>query len=312
MTRPKRRLNPSPPEPTGETPFVWLWTKRAENARRPPKTDQKLPSFCWKARPDGIDSVLLEMDGKSLVEVTIDGAVWEMPVSRYVEDIKARVNTQALGFYTPYEAATLLAQAQETDDARTRRLEMCEAWLRGKLKMRSGITKVEIYPPDRSEWPTDPKKLREWEAKSGFGASGMKKDLDHSLPNLESLDVVAVTDLDEWLRPTGYSFTDALAKLATKATPGPNGRKPTSDGEEPEWQERARIRAVEIIKRQGEKDWYPSQIAIADEIARSFRDERVMGAGGKPLSGAYIKRHALKGISSADLKQLSMTIRRGK
>lgn len=255
--------------------------------------------------------MLLEMDGESLVEVTIDGAVWEMPVSRYVEDMQARINTQALGFYTPYEAATLLAQAQETDDARTRRLEMCEAWLRGKLKMRSGITKVEIDPPDPSEWPADPQELRAWKAKSGFGASGMKKDLDRSLPNPESLDVVAVADLDAWLEPTGYTFTDALAALAPQTSTVPNGRKPTSDGNEM-WKEQARMRAKEIIERQRRKGLYPNQIAIADEIAVDFRTHGVMGADGKPLSGAYIKRHALTGISSANLKQLSMTIRRGK
>jgi len=37
-----------------------------------------------------------------------------------------------------------------------------------------------------------------------------------------------------------------------------------------------------------------------------------MGADGKPLSGATIKRHALKGISSAQDKQLSTSPRRGK
>ena len=82
------------------------------------------------------------------------------------------------------------------------------------------------------------------------------------------------------------------------------------DGEA--WKAKARERADEIIKRQRAKDLHPSQEDIADEIAREFRADGVMGAGGKPLTGAYIKRHALKGISSAQNRQLSTSIRRGK
>ena len=70
--------------------------------------------------------------------------------------------------------------------------------------------------------------------------------------------------------------------------------------------------AREIIDRQKAKDLYPSQKDIADGIASEFRADEVMGAGGKPLAGAYIKRHALKGISSAKNRQLSTSIRRGK
>ena len=82
------------------------------------------------------------------------------------------------------------------------------------------------------------------------------------------------------------------------------------DGEA--WKAKARERADEIIKRQRAKDLHPSQEDIADEIAREFRADGVMGAGGKPLTGAYVKRHALKGISSAQNRQLSTSIRRGK
>lgn len=78
------------------------------------------------------------------------------------------------------------------------------------------------------------------------------------------------------------------------------------------WKAKARERAGEIIKRQRAKDLYPSQEDIADEIAREFRADGVVGAGGKPLTGAYIKRHALKGVSSTQNRQLSTSIRRGK
>lgn len=78
------------------------------------------------------------------------------------------------------------------------------------------------------------------------------------------------------------------------------------------WESMAKKQAIEIIERDRKKDLYPSQNNIADEIARGFRADGVMGAGGKPLAGAYIKRHALKGISSEQGKQLSTTTNWGK
>jgi hypothetical protein len=86
----------------------------------------------------------------------------------------------------------------------------------------------------------------------------------------------------------------------------------TCANDDEDWKCKARQMASEIINRQRAKDLYPNQKDIADEIARRFRADRVMGAGGKPLTGAYIKRHALKGISSAQNRQLSTSIRRGK
>lgn len=79
-----------------------------------------------------------------------------------------------------------------------------------------------------------------------------------------------------------------------------------------EWKEKARQRALEIIARDKKNDRYGSQENIADEIAREFRDAGVVGAGGKPLAGSYIKRHALTGISSATNRQRSMQNRQGK
>jgi hypothetical protein len=93
--------------------------------------------------------------------------------------------------------------------------------------------------------------------------------------------------------------------------PGSHGIKKKPSGDE-EWKKRARERAQEIILRDRTKDLYPDQLAIADEIARDFRKILVMGADAKPLKGTYIKRHAMKGISSAQGKQLSTSIRRGK
>lgn len=78
------------------------------------------------------------------------------------------------------------------------------------------------------------------------------------------------------------------------------------------WKTEAREQAIAIIARQKKRDLYPSQADIADEIARDFRARDVWGTDGKPLSGATIKRHALKGISSARGNQLSTRTGRGK
>lgn len=78
------------------------------------------------------------------------------------------------------------------------------------------------------------------------------------------------------------------------------------------WNVLAKDMARAIIQRDKAKDLFPSQENIADEIARSFRESGVYGPSAKPLSGSYIKRHALKGISSATPRKLSTSIRRGK
>ena len=89
---------------------------------------------------------------------------------------------------------------------------------------------------------------------------------------------------------------------------------PKEAGERRAWIALAKTKAQEIIKRQRAKDLHPSQIAIADEIARAFRTAtpQIVGTVGTPLTGAYIKRYALKGISSAQGSQQSTAIGRGK
>ena len=125
--------------------------------------------------------------------------------------------------------------------------------------------------------------------------------------------VVTVNDLVRFLADIQCSVEIRRTKASAQpqaATPAPVVADSADDGEA--WKAKARERADEIIKRQRAKDLHPSQEDIADEIAREFRADGVMGAGGKPLTGAYIKRHALKGISSAQNRQLSTSIRRGK
>ena len=102
------------------------------------------------------------------------------------------------------------------------------------------------------------------------------------------------------------------ASIDTKKPPAPTVVAESASGGDEPWKEKARARAYEIIKRDREKDLYPSQMNIADEIAKEFRRDGVMGTDGKPLTGAYIKRWALTGISSAQSKLASTVTRWGK
>lgn len=80
----------------------------------------------------------------------------------------------------------------------------------------------------------------------------------------------------------------------------------------PEWTKQAQSLAREYINSRKKLHCYPSQIEIADHVANELRSKGVVGEGGKPLKGSYIKRHALKGISSARHRQLSISNARGK
>lgn len=129
----------------------------------------------------------------------------------------------------------------------------------------------------------------------------------------------ALRDLEAELRRVeearwpGHATEDvAHVEVAVAASAPLVTDKPGAAAVEEGWKEQARTRAQVIIKRQRERDLYPSQQNVADEVAREFRQEGIFGADGKPLSGSYIKRHALLGISSAQGKKLSTSLGRGK
>ena len=126
-----------------------------------------------------------------------------------------------------------------------------------------------------------------------------KTGLRCSENKLEFHSVVSVSDVNEWLHRKGamYQWTP-VAKAAQPKEP---------DETTVDWMEAAQQRAIEYIKEMKARDLYPNQATIADKVASEFRESGRVGKDGKPLSGAYIKRHALKGISSAIAKQLSTT-----
>lgn len=93
-------------------------------------------------------------------------------------------------------------------------------------------------------------------------------------------------------------FAGAEATQSAQILAGAKATGEHTHAAEDGWMVTARGLARVIIARQAARDLLPSQIDIADEIAAKLRDSGVVGASGKPMSGAYIKRHALKGIAS--------------
>lgn len=101
------------------------------------------------------------------------------------------------------------------------------------------------------------------------------------------------------------------SQAATQVPMGQSVKPRTAPAKWP-WVKLAQEEANLIIKRLHARDLYPTQEDIADEIARNFRERGIHGASGKPLSARTIKRHALKGISSAFGKAKSTSIGRSK
>lgn len=162
------------------------------------------------------------------------------------------------------------------------------------------------YPMlQKNPWPSDPN--RPYELVARFDG-----------PDGEfQVQKFARTEIQRWLSVVGirsaYQFDrKQLNAGPLRVTPAPPVGAVGGSGSDEPWKKQARARADEIIKRDKAKDLYPSQVNIADEIAKQFRKDGLKGADGKPLSGAYIKRWALKGISSAQSKLVSTVIRQSK
>lgn len=179
--------------------------------------------------------------------------------------------------------------------------------------------KVLEWPPVHSSFAWigklhDPYVERLRKATHGFrGATQVS--LVSPKPGDPSWRVVSMPEFGAWAVAKGWDVPDdfpwVVPPESAEAAPAVRVRAMPGDDS---WLELARNEARRMIERQAERDLYPSQENIADVIAADFRKRKppIVGADGKPLSGASIKRHALKGISSAKKKALSTSIKRGK
>lgn len=105
---------------------------------------------------------------------------------------------------------------------------------------------------------------------------------------------------------SGHSSGEMVTGLAVPVI----HNKPVACG----WKTLARAEARKMIARHQSAGLFLPQLRVAELIADDFRNRKppIHGGDGKPLSGATIKRHALKGISSATKKSRSTATSRGK
>ncbi len=159
--------------------------------------------------------------------------------------------------------------------------------------------------------PGNPEKAQEMESQIVAAV-----DSGELLPSIDdrSLKGLFLSDLSAWPECPPIAEDSPLRVWLpfVPTVPAQAEASPVEAGPEPVWIAQAQEQARSIVKRQGDMDLYPSQMDIADEIARDFRKRGIVGASGKPLSADSIKRHALKGISSAKGRQLSTSVHRGK
>jgi len=137
--------------------------------------------------------------------------------------------------------------------------------------------------------------------------------------------LLSLADADKFVASRGMAWTCTeraqwmhgqfvAVDEAASAEPAPAAQQATEPAQASDdaWKEQARDAARAIVKREAAHDRYPPQSRIADEVAAALRARGIFGADGKPLTGATIKRHALRGISSAAKQSQSTTIKRGK
>jgi hypothetical protein len=141
----------------------------------------------------------------------------------------------------------------------------------------------------------------------------------HTMPTGHALEsaLVTVADLSKFAADRDIEVVIEKSCATKSAAPGLDADSAVEHkqrGQCAPWIPMAQDRARAIIAEQRKRDLYPPQIRIAEQIAREFRKAvpQVVGAGGKPLTGEYIKRHALRGISSAQGKARSTAKRQGK
>lgn len=98
-----------------------------------------------------------------------------------------------------------------------------------------------------------------------------------------------------------------------RATARPKApRSPKSPRQQSDWKDHAQALARRIIERDTSRKLHPSQVLIAEELARELDQQGIRGPAGIPLTASYIKRHALAGITSAAPARRATPHKRGK
>ena len=65
---------------------------------------------------------------------------------------------------------------------------------------------------------------------------------------------------------------------------------------QPHWLSVARRYGIQYIDSSAKKGFFPNQETVGDHVAKRFIDEGLKTELGKPPTGSYVKRHALKGL----------------
>lgn len=199
----------------------------------------------------------------------------------------------------------------------------------GQIQMRSPVSRALIDGSELGSWPAADLKQRYegiWEqyhlSLLNYGQSDPWPDNVCLPPDCWA----SLADIERWAVQDGIAAPGEITSLlfpGMEVIAVPQGNEAIAGATQPEetpsaiahvvetvlqvdvaalpWIELARLTAWKIIKHQRELDLYPSQEMIADQIASEFRKAKppILGTSGKPMTGAYIKRHALKGISSS-------------
>lgn len=129
--------------------------------------------------------------------------------------------------------------------------------------------------------------LRFWQmpsmtpATSKIGAFVLKSELMQAIKNR---------------RPSAQPLVDTESKQ--KPSDGGSGAVAAKNDEREKLRAEIELIATEYISQCADSDTFPSQVAIADRVAKILRERSVMGVSGKPLTGVSIKRQYLNGITS--------------
>ena len=230
------------------------------------------------------------------------------------------VGAKLLSIYGPWDAGPDAGMLKELGQTAAKPKEALRSAYKAYRDAEGVVSKLDVDLQERAydlsshnpeKWIREANKL-EGVFEPGIGKDERKVRRERALASAEILRERAEAEVKQaaaefaiWRKAMVLQL---LQPEATRTSVAHVGRRAADDS----WKQRACACAAEIIEREHARDLYPNQQNIADEIAKRFRRDGVMGADGKPLSGATIKRHALCGVSSAQNKRLSTAVHRGK